>query len=176
MDRAAGYPRSLERASLVAVGGGADVEDKMLLEERQNLVVEAAFVAPGFVSPGAVVFLCLVRYTKFVQLMGKSLIGINVILIQITAPPTKLEPAEGFKGGGILGDHGLKKKVGAHALSESRIDDQLIPIFVRRQIDVERRLLRVGQESLKDAGEDPGVTILAHVVQSFGIGHKIPVG
>jgi hypothetical protein len=98
-------------AGLLAVGGGTHVEDQMLLEERQDLVVDATVVAPGFVSPNAVVLLRFVGYSKFVQLVGKGLVGINVILIQIAAPPIKLEPAEGLRLAAYWGIMDSRKKL-----------------------------------------------------------------
>ena len=74
---------------------GSHVEDEMLLKERQDLAVDTAVVTPGSVSACAVVLLRFVGNSEFVQLMRKGLVGVDVILIGIAAPPIKLEPPLG---------------------------------------------------------------------------------
>ena len=70
------------------------VELQVLFEERKDLIIDAAVLAPRLVSPDAVVLFRLVGYSKLVQLMSKGLVGVDVILIQVAASPVKLQSRE----------------------------------------------------------------------------------
>jgi hypothetical protein len=61
----------------------------VLFEERKDLIIDTAVLAPGLVSPDAVVLFRLVGYSKLGQLMSKGLVGVDVILIQVAASPVK---------------------------------------------------------------------------------------
>jgi hypothetical protein len=81
------------------------VEQQVLLEERQHLIIDTAVVAPGLISPDAVVLFRLMGYSELVQLMSKRLVGVDVILVQVAASPIKLESSEGFQIFGIVRNH-----------------------------------------------------------------------
>src|SRR6185503_9424211 len=60
-------------------------------EEGQNLVIDSAANAPiRFVKRSGVLF-STVSNAKFIQLAGKGLVGIDVVIICIIAGPVKLE-------------------------------------------------------------------------------------
>jgi hypothetical protein len=66
------------------------VEQQVFLEKRKDLIIDTAVVAPGLVSPDAVVLFRLVGYSELVQLMSKGLVGVDVILVQVTRTPEAL--------------------------------------------------------------------------------------
>ena len=77
----------------------------MFFEEGEDFIIDTAVLAPRLVSPNAVVLFGFVGYSKFVQLMSKGLVGVDVILVQVAAPPVKLQSPEGFQVVGILRNH-----------------------------------------------------------------------
>src|SRR5260370_9300809 len=87
------------------------VKDEVTPEEWQQIVIDAAVLTPIRLSPCPVIFFRFVNNSKFIQLVGEGLIGINMVLVQIAARPVNLEPLQRFQVVGILRDHRLQEKV-----------------------------------------------------------------
>jgi hypothetical protein len=74
-----------EAASLGA--GIAPFENQMLFKKWQNVVVDAAVLAPVWLSPRPVEFFRFVNNPIFIQFVRERVIGINMVLIRIAAGP-----------------------------------------------------------------------------------------
>jgi hypothetical protein len=115
---------------LLQAGVNIRCKNQMLVKERQHFIIDAKVVAPGLVSPHAVIFFRFVGNAKFVQLVGQGLVGVNVVLVQIAAPQSNLSSLRDLRFSAYCGTADSIKKLARRRSVRpvsTRVNEQCLP-------------------------------------------------